>query len=619
MSKIVKIRGAIFTLSIASLPLEAIAQACLVSEMQSFPTVYSEDFGTGTGRSSDPNVLNHAFTASGAIGDDFYAVGRSLDLSGTYMRTAGNVDGDGDTNGRYLGVNMRGKNESPPSWQGEFYRQNSISLVPPTMPTGATLGGFRFSTDLAGTCIGCSDVPNFTLILEDSGTSAQLASRTSASFGVVNDGNWRTASVDVVALPATTTALNLVLFNSQPSGAAGNDVGVDNIEMAPLVCLPPEVEFTKAAEIITSNVGEADAAEAGDLIRYTYTVRNSGTVTAYNVSVTEGPGFTGTGTPPFPAVFSGAADLDSGNGTATDVAPGQTLVFRADYVIQQADIDAGGVVDNQADLAMETLDGTEFDDVSDGDDAVSGDQVTTAIIPIVAVDDTETEPVIGATVTIDILDNDGAPTVQGAAQAATVSLVAPGTATSIVTDGSGDIVGFTVPTQGTWSYSDATGALEFDPIASFTGDPTPIEYTVEGTNGATSNPASVSIEYGDGPVTADDDAYSTVIAAVTHNPLLNDSDPDGTLDATSVVLTGVGAPAGSTLAVDGKTLTVPNEGVWQVHASGQITFTPDAALVGDPTPAPYTVADNSGNMSAPATVTVSGCDFCMADDDFLVR
>ena len=83
-----------------------------------------------------------------------------------------------------------------------------------------------------------------------------------------------------------------------------------------------------------------------------------------------------------------------------------------------------------------------------------------------------------------------------------------------------------------------------------------------------------------------------------------------------MVLTGTGAPAGSTLAADGKTLTVPGEGVWTVDATtGEITFTPDAGFAGDPTAAPYTVADNDGNTSNAANVSIAFGDAPVAADD----
>jgi uncharacterized repeat protein (TIGR01451 family) len=88
------------------------------------------------------------------------------------------------------------------------------------------------------------------------------------------------------------------------------------------------------------------------------------------------------------------------------------------------------------------------------------------------------------------------------------------------------------------------------------------------------------------------------------DPLGNDSDPDGALDPATVVF--VSPPAGSTLSPDGKTLTVPGEGVWTIDpVTGEMTFTPEAGFTADPTPVSYTVADNDGNVSSPATVTLA--------------
>ncbi|WP_446001679.1 DUF7507 domain-containing protein, partial [Yoonia tamlensis] len=474
----------------ATIPAQAIAQAaCSVADMVEFPSVYYEDFGTGSGRTMNNDVLNHTFQPTGGIQDDWYAVGRSADLSGAYMQTLGGVDADGETEGRYLGINMRGKNEPGNSWQGEFYRQNNISMVPSGLPSGASLGGFRFSTALVGTCAGCEDVPNFTLIIEDSSNGSQLASDTSSGIGVANDDVWRTATLDVVPAPASATAANLVLFNSQPEGDNGNDVGVDNISFVPLVCYSPVLDFTKTEVLITNVVGDPDAVEAGDVIRYTFTAVNSGSATAYNVAVTENS-FNGLGAIPVPVVFSGAADLDGGNGTNTDVAVGATLVYRADYVITQGDIDAGGIINNLADIAYEDLAGNPFSDTSDDDDVTSGDQPTSTPVPVPAVDDASSGNAQGDTVNITLTNNDGV-----AAIDSTVSLIPPSGAIGVVTDGNGDIISFTVPNQGAWSYTDGSGILQFVPLAGFAGNPTPIGYTVKAPNGANSNSASVTISY----------------------------------------------------------------------------------------------------------------------------
>ncbi|MEM8980137.1 MAG: GEVED domain-containing protein, partial [Pseudomonadota bacterium] len=466
-------------------PVQAFAQAaCSVGDMVEFASVYYEDFGTGA-RTDDPNVLNHQYRASGIIPDGWYAVDTSAGTGAGFSNTAGNVDADGNTSGRYLFLNMLGAG-IPGGWTGEFYRQDNVSLLPPGLPSGATLGGFRFSNEMVGTCGGCRDIPNFTLIIEDNNDGSQLASITSTSAGILNDDVWRQVTLDVIPAPATATAANLVLFNSQPDGSGGNDVGVDNIDFRPLVCYAPVLDLDKTFEVITNNTGDPDKAEAGDIIRYTYTISNNGSATGYNVSLSE-VGFTGTGTAPAPTVFSGAADLDGGDGTATDVAVGAQLVYRADYIITQADIDAGGVVENGASISYEDLVDSSFSTDFDDDPVASGNQPNIALIPVIANDDTSSGNTAGASMSQNIASNDGADSV-----ASTVNLVPPAGATSILTDADGDVIGFTVPGEGTWSYADGSGQLTFSPVTGFNSAPTPVNYTIDGTNGLASNEATVS-------------------------------------------------------------------------------------------------------------------------------
>jgi CshA-type fibril repeat protein len=76
--------------------------------------------------------------------------------------------------------------------------------------------------------------------------------------------------------------------------------------------------------------------------------------------------------------------------------------------------------------------------------------------------------------------------------------------------------------------------------------------------------------------------------------LANDIDGSYNLDASSVRITSISD--GATLSEDGKTLTVPNEGVWRVDSqTGAITFSPNSGFVGDPTAISYSVEDSQGN------------------------
>ncbi|MGF1496158.1 MAG: DUF4347 domain-containing protein [Elainellaceae cyanobacterium] len=196
---------------------------------------------------------------------------------------------------------------------------------------------------------------------------------------------------------------------------------------------------------------------------------------------------------------------------------------------------------------------------------------------------------VGNPITFDPLTNDSDS--DGSLDPTTVQLIDPDTGNPLTS--------LTVPGEGTWSVDPTSGDITFTPDAGFTGDPTPVSYTVDDNDGNTSNPATITIDYQEGPAASDDSPVASVGNPVTFSPLTNDSDSDGSLDPTTVQL--IDPDTGNPLT----SLTVPGEGTWSVDpTSGEITFTPDAGFTGDPTPVTYTVADNDGNTSNPATITI---------------
>ncbi|MFP3507591.1 Ig-like domain-containing protein, partial [Burkholderia sp. SIMBA_062] len=133
-------------------------------------------------------------------------------------------------------------------------------------------------------------------------------------------------------------------------------------------------------------------------------------------------------------------------------------------------------------------------------------------------------------------------------------------------------------------------AITFTPVAGFTADPTPISYTVDDATGLTSNEATVTIDY---PQAVNDLQTGTSGSPVVVDVFANDSQADANLDPATVIITQ--APAGSTIAADGKSVDVPGEGTWTVNpTTGAITFTPVAGFTADPTPISYTVDDATG-------------------------
>ena len=112
-----------------------------------------------------------------------------------------------------------------------------------------------------------------------------------------------------------------------------------------------------------------------------------------------------------------------------------------------------------------------------------------------------------------------------------------------------------------------------------------------GQSSASNGPASADLTISSGnnsPVAADDAAITNEEQAVVIDVSANDSDSDGTLDLTSVVVTQ--DPLNGSTVVDA--------------VSGEVTYTPEADFDGDDTFA-YTIADNDGATSNAAAVSVT--------------
>ena len=131
----------------------------------------------------------------------------------------------------------------------------------------------------------------------------------------------------------------------------------------------------------------------------------------------------------------------------------------------------------------------------------------------------------------------------------TVSLVAPMgiTPTSVVFDANNDVTSFVIPNEGTWSVDEATGAITFTPLSTFTDDPTVISYNVEDNDGNQStNNATVTIDYVPVAV-ADVSTGNTVGQDAVINVTGNDTDGDAVVDNTFVFgSTANPLPAGAT-------------------------------------------------------------------------
>ncbi|EKD10465.1 Ig-like domain-containing protein [Limnospira platensis] len=185
----------------------------------------------------------------------------------------------------------------------------------------------------------------------------------------------------------------------------------------------------------------------------------------------------------------------------------------------------------------------------------------------------------GNTVTIDVLNNDSDPD----------GVLVPDTVTVVDSPNYGNI---TVNPNGTITYSHDGSSTNSDRFT----------YTVEDNDGAISNSATVflTIEENQPPTANDDNATVLIGNTVTINVLNNDSDPDGVLVPDTVTV------------VDS-----PNYGNITVNPNGTITYSHDGSSTSTDS-FTYTVEDNDGAISNPATVslTVSELDLAFESDDF---
>ncbi|MCK5859986.1 MAG: tandem-95 repeat protein [Abyssibacter sp.] len=134
-----------------------------------------------------------------------------------------------------------------------------------------------------------------------------------------------------------------------------------------------------------------------------------------------------------------------------------------------------------------------------------------------------------------------------------------------------------------------SGAVQYSPSANFFGSDQ-FTYRIFDQAGLPSNVAIVSITVtssNDAPVANADAATTDEDTAVVINVVANDTDVDGTIDPSSVLVT-----------------TGPTDGSIAVTANGTVTYTPAADFAGTDSFS-YTVADNDGAASDPAVVTIT--------------
>ncbi|WP_196053628.1 DUF7507 domain-containing protein [Paracoccus lichenicola] len=167
------------------------------------------------------------------------------------------------------------------------------------------------------------------------------------------------ADLDAGQVVNTATATGTPPRGGPVTDTSGATVADDDPTTVPLVAAPA-IALVKTAD----GSGIAVPAAPGDPIAYSFTVTNTGTVTLLNVTLADALQGAVVSGGPIPALAPGA--VDSGTFTAT-------------YPLQQADIDAGRVV-NSATATGTTATGTAVSDIS-GSGALTDDPTEVAITP----------------------------------------------------------------------------------------------------------------------------------------------------------------------------------------------------------------------------------------------
>ncbi len=154
------------------------------------------------------------------------------------------------------------------------------------------------------------------------------------------------------------------------------------------------------------------------------------------------------------------------------------------------------------------------------------------------------------------------------------------------TSGELDIVWVSNPSHGTAS-ANADGTITYTPDDDYCGLDE-FQYTIEDANGTDTATVRIEIQcVSDAPIAADDSASTDENSFVSIDITANDADPDGEIDASTVII--VDAPSKGSLDI--------------ASSSGIVTYTPDAGACGSDA-FTYTVSDFDGTSSNEARVDI---------------
>jgi uncharacterized repeat protein (TIGR01451 family) len=156
-------------------------------------------------------------------------------------------------------------------------------------------------------------------------------------------------------------ALAAITNDATATGTGPNGpVNATDSESVDVVDYAPQIALTKTWTFVPGPTGDVNGnglVDAGDRVRFTYVVTNTGNVTLANV-VTDDTLFQGTGTTPtivLPTTYTdngptgGSSDPVTGDGDWDELGPQDSITLTSEYTVVAGDLSIGGNTDNDLD------------------------------------------------------------------------------------------------------------------------------------------------------------------------------------------------------------------------------------------------------------------------------
>lgn len=219
-----------------------------------------------------------------------------------------------------------------------------------TLPAVEAIEGAGYSIDVATTNRVQSVPATLTgwIDFDRNGTFEQNEAATavvpSGASAVSTRLTWTGLEQRIAASGQSFARIRLAVGNdATPSPTGAQRAGEVEDYSVQLVAAQPKLDLAKSVEKVT-DVSEDGVTNASDVLTYAFVVTNPSTVSLSGVTVTD----------PLPGL--GALTAASWpSGTPGVLSPGQSVTFRADYTVTQADTDRGSVVNTASASATSPL------------------------------------------------------------------------------------------------------------------------------------------------------------------------------------------------------------------------------------------------------------------------